>query len=75
MSKGGLWVVVVGTAMDLLIRAFITATNLFEMYLEGWYQSAIKVAGVTSTVAVCVVLVGFLMLALGSSATKGTTRS
>jgi hypothetical protein len=75
MRNSGLWVVVVGTAMDLLVRAFITATNLLELYREGWYQGAIKVAGVASTVAVCVVLVGFLMLALGSSATRGNTRT
>ncbi len=70
-----MWVVVVGTAMDLLIRAFITATNFLELYREDWYDGAIKGVGVASTLAVCVVLIGFLMLALGSSAAKGNTRS
>ena len=73
MTRAGWWVVVGGAAILLLVNVFVTATNLFELFVEDWFESATKLASVAGTVGAFLLLTGFLLLALGSSATKGNS--
>jgi len=66
--------VVVGTAVELLIRVFYAIMNLFELFFEDWYPSASKVVSVVDVLALCVLLIGFLLM-LGNGATCGNTRN
>jgi uncharacterized membrane protein len=71
MTRAGWWVVVVGAAILLLVNVFVTATNLFELFDEVWFETMTKVASVAGMVGALLLFIGFLLLALGSSATKG----
>lgn len=71
MTKAGWWILVVGAAILLLVNVFVTTTNLFELFGEDWFESMAKLASVAGTVGAFLLLIGFLLLALASSATKG----
>jgi len=56
--------------MLLALNAFYAATNIFELFLEDWFEDVSKLASVGSVLAALLLFIGFLIMAIGSTGTR-----